>query len=126
MSRPAASHTPIIAIVLLALLWMEPTEELKVKGCLTMVGEIVKHCYIGPKMPKDCSKKKGLTNLLKPKKKKKNQDSAKLLNVLDGLCNKCKGCKKDAKSCAITRLSVGSLKQCDLAQQLLKGLRRKK
>ncbi|CAH8574340.1 unnamed protein product [Dicrocoelium dendriticum] len=105
---------------------MEPSEELKVKGCLTMVWEIVDHCYIGPKMSKNCSKKKGLKDLLKPKKRKKNKDSAKLLNMLDGLCNQCKGCKKNAKSCAITRLSVGSLKQCDLAQQLLKGLKKSK
>ncbi|KAF7258071.1 hypothetical protein EG68_04700 [Paragonimus skrjabini miyazakii] len=85
-----------------------------------MTLNIIFNCYVKPLKPEDCSKKPTFKDFLGIRIQKNAQG---LLNFLDDLCSKCRGCKKDAKVCALTRLGVASLKQCDLAQKLLVGLR---
>ncbi|TGZ61799.1 hypothetical protein CRM22_007802 [Opisthorchis felineus] len=111
---------PVFLTILLVLSRCPEAEQLKTNGCISVVLGIVQKCYIQPNMPKDCSKKKNPMTFLKTIPKGRKQKT--LLDALDKMCNKCKGCKPDAKVCAVTRLAVGSLKQCDLAQQLLGAL----
>ncbi|KAG5448210.1 hypothetical protein CSKR_105715 [Clonorchis sinensis] len=111
---------PVFLTILLVFSRCPESEQLKTKGCITMVVGIVRECYIRPNMPKDCSKKQNLMAFFKAKPKDGKHKP--LLKALDSMCNKCKGCKPDAKACALTRLAVGSLKRCDLAQKLLGAL----
>ncbi|OON22749.1 hypothetical protein X801_01343, partial [Opisthorchis viverrini] len=112
--------SPLVFTIFLVLSRCPNSEQLKTEGCLKMVSDIIKECFIGPNMPKDCSKKQNLMTILKNKPKDGGQKP--LLKALDSMCNRCKGCKPNAKACALTRLAVSSLKQCDLAQKLLGAL----
>ncbi|TPP57461.1 hypothetical protein FGIG_09147 [Fasciola gigantica] len=87
------------------------------KSCGLLTGETLTKCLLEPLQKQKCDVGNTVNKYLGAVDRLANKD----LTALSDMCDSCAGCKQSKRQCLLSRISMGSLKQCKPLTGLLTG-----